>query len=649
MNKRGSVPMLVTGVVLAVVSVGVYTVEATRAWLKEARLQTALDAGALYAAANISRADRDANVKAIVAATYNANVGTAERISESDVTILPVGTDKVQVRATAKHALLSSSLPFISKDTSLEKLKVVDVSSTANRTNTGIELALVIDTTVSMGLADGTKESTDTGGAPARIEFARRAALKLTSILYGGQTEYQPNLYVSVVPFNVAINIGNGTTQQGWLADYDQSWSGCVEARREGYDLREDQPSSGDSRFRRYNWPNTYDSAVTSSTNIAPVPTPPATRPNVYACSTNQDYSNTACMGNNDWGGGISAANKLNNALYKKVSPFYGYYGSTGRIGKTSPIAYSSTAPTSTSVLNAGPAFMCPTVPILPLTMDRATVERRINDLVGNSTYPYPFGFGTVIATGLQGAWYTLSPDWRIWPNPNPLRSNGTRLTPPSALPLAYDAANMDKVVLLLSDGDNNWLSARHSSLLGNQHNGTAGTNNNTNNTLTYPENRRTELFYNAYGTLSAASNRLGITIPNSATPPNPNTEQLARDFTTLTTSRSFRDRYGAPNTSIGNTAAYPLLVGEGTLTADEKLDDITLKLCTAMKAKGIIIYAVGIGVAETSHHDLLQACVSARTADRPLDKYVRTTTAAGLEEAFTQIANELATLRLTQ
>ena len=76
---------------------------------------------------------------------------------------------------------------------------------------------------------------------------------------------------------------------------------------------------------------------------------------------------------------------------------------------------------------------------------------------------PYPVSSDTAIPVGLQGAWYTLSPQWRsLWPNPNPtiqltpaeIAAGKTQLTN-TQLPHNYDTPNMSKAVLLLSDGDN--------------------------------------------------------------------------------------------------------------------------------------------------------------------------------------------------
>ena len=98
----------------------------------------------------------------------------------------------------------------------------VSAASTAQTAAYGLELALVLDNTGSM--------------AGSSITSLISASNQLLGILYGG-SDTQPHLWVSVVPFAAAVNIGN--THTGWLvagslkpSDYSpSSWMGCVMAR----------------------------------------------------------------------------------------------------------------------------------------------------------------------------------------------------------------------------------------------------------------------------------------------------------------------------------------------------------------------------------------------------------------------------------
>ena len=51
---------------------------------------------------------------------------------------------------------------------------------------------------------------------------------------------------------------------------------------------------------------------------------------------------------------------------------------------------------------------------------------------------------GTIINLGLQAGWWTLSPNWQgLWGDPN--------------MPLAYNTPYMKKVIVLMTDGNNEW------------------------------------------------------------------------------------------------------------------------------------------------------------------------------------------------
>jgi Flp pilus assembly protein TadG len=86
-----------------------------------------------------------------------------------------------------------------------------------------------------------------------------------------------------------------------------------------------------------------------------------------------------------------------------------------------------------------GPNLSCgPTV--LPLTAGKTTVK---NAIAGLDAYR---GYGTMGNVGLSWGWRTVSPLWRgLW--------NGSAAT----LPLDYDTPFMDKVVIMLTDGQNRW------------------------------------------------------------------------------------------------------------------------------------------------------------------------------------------------
>ncbi len=98
--------------------------------------------------------------------------------------------------------------------------------------------------------------STDDSGI-VKIESLQSAAHEMVEILYG-DNETVPNIWLSIVPFTTAVNVGPSQTE--WLASYDPEdyepvgWTGCVEARAESYD-RDDTPPDIEA-FAPYFWPS---------------------------------------------------------------------------------------------------------------------------------------------------------------------------------------------------------------------------------------------------------------------------------------------------------------------------------------------------------------------------------------------------------
>ena len=231
--------------------------------------------------------------------------------------------------------------------------------------------------------------------------------------------------------------------------------------------------------------------------------------------------NNLSCHGDNDWaptGQGPSQTRLNENYMYD-------YLRDQGM-------------PHDQSV---GPNILCAMNPIQPLTASRATVNTALNAIQA----PAKSG-GTTVAVGMQGAWYTLSPSWRgYWPNPN----SGIPNTP--SLPLPYNTTNLRKVVVILTDGDNNWQSA-YGAACGSSSDGVCSSATGT------------ELLYNAYGRVADYNNR-------------------------------FPDARISP---VNQT------------NADARLDQRFTAVCNAMKAQDITVYVVGFEVSSASR-TLLQNCAT--------------------------------------
>ncbi len=106
---------------------------------------------------------------------------------------------------------------------------------------------------------------------------------------------------------------------------------------------------------------------------------------------------------------------------------------STGNITE----ANQASLPDNTAV---GPNLGCPNLPVMGLQPSRNAAMPVIAQMVAN------FRGGTFINLGLQAGWWTLSPNWRnLWNTKYP------------QLPLDYGTPNMQKVIVLMTDGNNEW------------------------------------------------------------------------------------------------------------------------------------------------------------------------------------------------
>ena len=223
-----------------------------------------------------------------------------------------------------------------------------------------------------------------------------------------------------------------------------------------------------------------------------------------------------------------------------------------------------------------GPNLGCPPA-ITPLITSKSTVQAAIDEMA-----PFHRG-GTMANLGLAWSWRALSPQWRgYW---------GGDL--PEGLPLDYHTPNMHKVVILLTDGNNEWYDYPGTTWWsgGEKHySGLPGANSYPGS---YDDAFRSEYpgaDYTAYGRLSEG--RLGTT---------------------------------------SNGAARAVI------------NDRMLELCSAMKGQDIIMYTITFQVSSTSTQNLYRSCA---TDD---DHYYNSPTNSQLEEAFEQIADELSNLRIAE
>jgi len=206
--------------------------DTARAQLVQTRLSKALDAAGLAAGTTLSTTDLSTEVTKYMNANFNSYMGATitnlSAVANSDGSLITLSAT----------ATLPTTLMRI---TGTETL-TISASSEITRASSGLEVVLVLDNTGSM---DG-----------SRLTSLKTAATTLVNTLFGDD-EVATNLWVGLVPFSQAVNIG--TSHSAWLDGTSfkwgpTSWEGCVDARYSSLDVTDTAPTG--NLFRAYYWPD---------------------------------------------------------------------------------------------------------------------------------------------------------------------------------------------------------------------------------------------------------------------------------------------------------------------------------------------------------------------------------------------------------
>ena len=355
-DERGNMMMYVGFSIMALVGASGSAIDMGRAQYVQARMSSALDAAGLAAGAIISTQDAQETASRYFYANFKPGFMDVEITS---LTAVP-SADNTKINLSVSGTVQTTLMKVLGVDE-------VEVSATAEVTRSmkGMELVLVLDNTGSM--------TSTAGGGVSKINALKSAGNDLIDILYG-ENETIEDLWVGIVPFSQAVNIGSSRTS--WVSGTfnwgTTSWMGCVDAREtSGRDVTDDPPSV--ALFPRYYWP----------------------------CHTSY----------NAW---------------------YGTNYDRDNCSTSGTIRYKSGLGTS-----RGPNKSCSQA-VLPMTAVKSTIATNINSMqaVGN----------THVNLGMAWGWRMLSPRWRgLW--------GGEMDT--NNLPLDYNTDLMNKVVILMTDGDN--------------------------------------------------------------------------------------------------------------------------------------------------------------------------------------------------
>lgn len=386
-DRRGNVAILFgLAIIPIVLAVGV-AVDYGRALMVRERMADAADASALAIGSwsGLTEAQMKTKAQQFFDANYSASsIGSPRAL-------------KVNFSGDDISVAVSGAVPTTFMR--LANVSSVDVGASAivTKKQRKIELALVLDTTGSMGNS-------------GKMAAMKDAAKDMVQTLFKGDKD---DVKIGVVPFSGAVNIGKSHENSGWLdkgtypnmsdiakEDHDfengenvfdlikglknTSWSGCVRERGGSYELTDDAPSSGarDSLFAPYFAPDEPDWDHDDG--------------NYYY---NDYISDDDC--------GTRRQSRRNP---KRCQMYTGKYKNAWPSGD-------------------GPSYNCPDDEIQPLTNNQGRVISSIETLS-------PKG-NTVIPAGLLWGWRILSP--------------GEPFTEGSA----YDSEKWVKALVLLTDGEN--------------------------------------------------------------------------------------------------------------------------------------------------------------------------------------------------
>ncbi len=393
-------------------------VDVSRISLQRRQMQDALDAATLMAARSTAVTDADLDTvgdSAFITEITGLNLG----LTATNSTFKSGTGNKVIGTATG------TIKPIIANLWTGANITVTATSEVVRSVNK-LEVALVLDNTGSMGSKLGTTNT-------KKIDALKTAAKSLVTTLAAAAARASDTdaVKISVVPFSMTVNVGSTYQSQTWmtgtlpstyggdvfstaqnrftlLSNLGLSWGGCVESRPDPYDIQDTAPTSG-----------------TAATLFVPFFAPDEPDDNTVAIDNWNKYRDARTV----WGGQIA-----NNWITNDKTSATDW---TGRQAEPSKYA----ANNKNNVINEaktgtdyGPNAGCGLTNLLRLTNVRTaagatTVTDKLDDMVADGN--------TNVAMGAMWGWHTLSP-------------NG-----PFADGAAYNTPKTQKIIVLLTDGDN--------------------------------------------------------------------------------------------------------------------------------------------------------------------------------------------------
>ena len=398
--------------------------------------------------------------------------------SVADTLNLAIDGQKVTITATHQLPITWMHMFGILEPT-------VTITSEVKKAARPIELVMVMDTTGSMGTT--------------YMDQAKTASRNLLTKLYGGNAstvKENENIRIGLVPFSGAVRLNTGAydfdldwidttgaatmsklnftntsfhNYQAWSNLRNSStnaaipWNGCVEARWGSYKTDDTAPNSGDTLFTPYFAPDEPTYKNSSNDGLA----------NSYIGTSGTPNENTGLSTTTINADGSNPPTKP----YPNTTQMMERQNNQAKYGTST--AKRSISPESSSPA-VGPWSNCAASAVVPLTYDRSKVEAGINAMTARGP--------TVIPEGLAWGWRVLSPT-------EPFTKVEAGPTQAASTISPYNDARWQKIMVLMTDGENDVLSS------GNQVSSLNGT------------------WYSAYGRgkQATATNRFGTTTASAA------------------------------------------------------------------------------------------------------------------------------------
>lgn len=441
-HDRGAVAIMFAVMLLPLMILLGMSIDLGRAYYINSVITGASDAAAL---AGAKAGGGTANMTRAATAMFNANIPSNFPATIGGPTIQFSSNN--QVITVAANATINTTMAQLVGVTQL----TTTGTAQAQISTQGAEVVLALDNTGSMY------------GGPMSDEIS--AAQTLVTALYGSASvDTVQGLWVGVVPYSTTVNIkisGSPAAGSSWLTSVGQAqianvnlypniaatgtsvggqWMGCIEARSPkalsltaaqyttygytnyaaGLDFSDTPPTSAATKFTPYLYPSTMAHIYTFGQPLNRGTTSSATA--AKATTSSPPWGRTGVTrGDNDWS--LTGTVPTGSGLYFGDNYKWNAGNVDGNFG-------------------VGPNLGCP-IPILPLTQSQTTVQNTISNMKA------AFRGGTMIAVGLNAAWWVLSPSWKgLWPGV------------PSTIPQAYtlpDGTKPLKVIVLMTDGQNQW------------------------------------------------------------------------------------------------------------------------------------------------------------------------------------------------